>query len=101
MRTVDTVGTALWTVYVVVPADVDDAAVPSGGNTYDRRVCAGLASIGWSVNQIPVAGSWPLPDVAARVALARSLDALPDGAGRATRARLAETLDGAPLTPFW
>jgi ADP-ribose pyrophosphatase YjhB (NUDIX family) len=28
-------------------------------------------------------------------------DALPDGAGRATRARLAETLDGAPLTPFW
>jgi 8-oxo-dGTP pyrophosphatase MutT (NUDIX family) len=28
-------------------------------------------------------------------------NALPDGAGRATRARLAETLDGVPLTPFW
>ncbi|HEX5405383.1 MAG TPA: glycosyltransferase family 4 protein [Pseudonocardiaceae bacterium] len=75
-----TLGTAVRSVHVIVPADVDDTAAPSGGNTYDRRVCAGLARIGWSVNQIPVAGSWPQPDAAARVALARSLDTLPDGA---------------------
>ena len=30
-------------VHVVVPADIDDLASPSGGNRYDRRVVQGLA----------------------------------------------------------
>ena len=35
--------------HVVVPNDIDDPATPSGGNTYDRRICQGLAATGWSV----------------------------------------------------
>lgn len=67
-------------VRVVLPADVDDRALPSGGNTYDRAVCRGIAADGWQVDEIHVAGAWPQPDVTARAALARSLAALPDGA---------------------
>ncbi len=37
--------------YVVVPDGIDDPARPSGGNAYDRRVCAGLAALGWSVRE--------------------------------------------------
>lgn len=29
------------TVHFVLPGDVADPAVPSGGNVYDRRVCQG------------------------------------------------------------
>ena len=36
-------------VHVVVPDGVDDPARPSGGNTYDRRLCAGLVARGWEV----------------------------------------------------
>ncbi|MGY1639967.1 glycosyltransferase family 4 protein [Geodermatophilus sp. SYSU D00703] len=68
------------TVYVVVPGDVDDGAVPSGGNVYDRRVCRGLPATGWTVHERAVPGTWPRPDDAARAALARTLTALPDGA---------------------
>jgi glycosyltransferase involved in cell wall biosynthesis len=32
-------------VHVVVPAGIDDPAQPSGGNSYDRRVCDGLAAL--------------------------------------------------------
>jgi glycosyltransferase involved in cell wall biosynthesis len=61
--------------HVVVPADVADPALPSGGNTYDRRVCRDLAA-----HELRVAGTWPRPDDAARAALAATLAALPDGA---------------------
>ncbi len=67
-------------VHVVVPADIDDPARPSGGNSYDRRVCHGLTALGWSVHEHPLAGAWPRPDAAARTALARLLAGLPDGA---------------------
>jgi glycosyltransferase involved in cell wall biosynthesis len=67
-------------VHVVVPGDIDDVAVPSGGNAYDRRVCRGLATTGWAVHELAVAGSWPRPDTAARASLARALAGLPDGA---------------------
>ncbi|GEL19215.1 glycosyltransferase family 4 protein [Pseudonocardia asaccharolytica] len=67
-------------VHVVVPADIDDAAVPSGGNAYDRRICDGLAAIGWAVHELAVVGAWPRPDAAARGCLARALAAVPDGA---------------------
>jgi glycosyltransferase involved in cell wall biosynthesis len=39
------------TVHVLLPAGVDDPARPSGGNVYDRRVCAGLARLGWTVHE--------------------------------------------------
>ena len=33
---------------------------PSGGNTYDRRICRGLRSLGWSVREHPVPGQGSL-----------------------------------------
>jgi hypothetical protein len=67
-------------VHVVVPEDIDDPARPSGGNTYDRRVCAGLAAIGWSVHEHAVPGSWPWPDAVARATLKNVIAAIPDDA---------------------
>jgi glycosyltransferase involved in cell wall biosynthesis len=68
------------TVHVVVPADIDDPARPSGGNAYDRRVCQALPGAGRGVEEIAVAGAWPEPDEAARTELHRRLAAVPDGA---------------------
>jgi glycosyltransferase involved in cell wall biosynthesis len=55
-------------VHVIVPEGVDDPARPSGGNTYDRRVCRGLAALGWSVHEHAVGD------------LAHALGRIPDGA---------------------
>jgi glycosyltransferase involved in cell wall biosynthesis len=66
-------------VHVVVPGDVDDDTVPSGGNAYDRRVCAGLPASGWRVTEVAVTGAWPRPGTAARRSLARVLADVPDG----------------------
>jgi glycosyltransferase involved in cell wall biosynthesis len=63
-------------VHVVLPGDVDDVTVPSGGNVYDRRVCEGLGP----VHEVVAGGSWPRPDAAAKAGLAGSLAAMPDGA---------------------
>jgi glycosyltransferase involved in cell wall biosynthesis len=38
-------------VHVIVPEGIDDPARPSGGNTYDRRLCDRLAALGWSVHE--------------------------------------------------
>jgi glycosyltransferase involved in cell wall biosynthesis len=65
-------------VHVVVPDGIDDPARPSGGNTYDRRVCRGLTSLGWSVREHAVPGGWPRPDAAALAALAEAVDQIPD-----------------------
>ena len=65
-------------VYVVVPDSIDDPARPSGGNSYDRRICRGLAAIGWSVDERPVPGSWPWPDAAARATLTGVMAGIPD-----------------------
>lgn len=67
-------------VHVILPNDIDDPATPSGGNTYDRRVCDGLAAAGWTVRERPVAGAWPRPTPDERAELARLLATLPDGA---------------------
>ncbi len=67
-------------VHVVVPGGIDDPARPSGGNAYDRHVCRGLTSIGWSVHEHAVPGCWPRPDAAARAALAGVVERIPDGA---------------------
>jgi glycosyltransferase involved in cell wall biosynthesis len=66
-------------VHVVVPEGIDDPARPSGGNAYDRRVCRGLAALGWAVHQHPIAGAWPRADAAGHAALARAVARIPDG----------------------
>ena len=52
---------AVTAVHVVVPDAVDDPHRPSGGNTYDRRVCSGLAALGWSVPSTPPRATGPMP----------------------------------------
>ena len=66
-------------VHVVVPDGFDNPGQPTGGNIYDRRICAGLAEAGWEVLVATVAGAWPAPDRAARASLARIVSAIPDG----------------------
>jgi glycosyltransferase involved in cell wall biosynthesis len=66
-------------VHVVVPAGFDDPGQPSGGNVYDRRVCAGLAEAGWEVLVTTVAAAWPVPGPDARADLARIVSAIGDG----------------------
>ncbi|TDB73580.1 glycosyltransferase family 4 protein [Micromonospora sp. KC721] len=66
-------------VHVVLPGDIDDPATPSGGNHYDRRICAGLVRLGWTVQEHGVPGDWPHPDGPARAGLAGLLADLPDG----------------------
>jgi glycosyltransferase involved in cell wall biosynthesis len=66
-------------VHVVVPGGFDDPGQPTGGNNYDRRVCAGLAELGWEVLVSAIGAAWPVPDSAARQDLARTVAAIPDG----------------------
>ncbi len=67
-------------VHVVVPEGIDDPTRPSGGNTYDRRVCSELGALGWSVRRHPIAGAWPRAGAAGHAALARAVPQIPDGA---------------------
>jgi glycosyltransferase involved in cell wall biosynthesis len=67
-------------VHVVVPDGIDDPVRASGGNVYDRRVCHGLGSLGWSVHEHAVAGPWPRPEEASLAALADVVQRIPDDA---------------------
>ncbi len=67
-------------VHFVVPDGIDDPARPSGGNTYDRHLCRGLGSLGWSVREHAVPGSWPRPNAASFAALADVVERIPDDA---------------------
>ncbi|HWD01782.1 MAG TPA: glycosyltransferase family 4 protein [Amycolatopsis sp.] len=62
----------------VLPGNVDDVTEPSGGNTYDRRMCESLPGVGVPVLQVAVPGAWPEPGPAGRARLERALAALPD-----------------------
>jgi glycosyltransferase involved in cell wall biosynthesis len=62
-------------VHVIVPEGIDDPSRPSGGNTYDRRICRGLEELGWAVHERAV----PVGD-APHAALAFALRRIPDGA---------------------
>jgi glycosyltransferase involved in cell wall biosynthesis len=66
-------------VHVVVPEGFDNPGQPTGGNIYDRRVCAGLAAAGWEVLVTTVTGAWPDPGPGARADLSRIVSAIPDG----------------------
>ena len=65
--------------HVVLPDGVDDPGRPSGGNAYDRHACLGLTSLGWTVHERQVPGSWPVPDEQARGAVADALADTPSG----------------------
>jgi glycosyltransferase involved in cell wall biosynthesis len=67
-------------VHLVVPDGIDDPGRVSGGNRYDRQVCAALRDAGCTVAEIAIRGPWPRADPSALATLARSLDVLPDGA---------------------
>jgi glycosyltransferase involved in cell wall biosynthesis len=67
-------------VHVVVPDGIDDRARPSGGNTYDRRLCRGLGSLGWSVHEHAVPGFWTRPGAASFATLQGDVDRIPDDA---------------------
>ena len=67
-------------VHFVVPDGIDDPTRPSGGNVYDRYLCRGLTSIGWSVHEYPVPGPWPRPDAESLAALDGVLRRIPDDA---------------------
>jgi glycosyltransferase involved in cell wall biosynthesis len=67
-------------VHVIVPEGIDDPARPSGGNTYDRQVCRGLAALGWAVHQHAVPGAWPRAGETGHAALARAVGRIPDDA---------------------
>ncbi|TWG99822.1 Glycosyltransferase [Nocardioides sp. J9] len=56
--------------HLLVPDGIADPRRPSGGNTYDRRLAAGLGAAGWQVAEHHVG----------RVPLADALAGLPDGA---------------------
>ncbi len=66
-------------VHLVVPAGFDDPGQPTGGNIYDRRVCAELTEAGWEVLVATVNPGRPVPGAAARADLARVIAAVPDG----------------------
>ena len=55
----------------MVPEGIDDPTRPSGGNTYDRRICDGLAALGWTVYEHAVRDASALAAAVARI---------PDGA---------------------
>jgi glycosyltransferase involved in cell wall biosynthesis len=65
---------------MVVPEGIDDPARPSGGNTFDRLVCGGLAAAGWAVHVHAVPGPWPRPDASSYAALAGAVRRIPDDA---------------------
>ena len=67
-------------VHFVVPDGIHDPARPSGGNVYDRHLCRGLSSIGWSVSEHPVPGFWSPPDAVAFAALDHTVGQIPDDA---------------------
>jgi glycosyltransferase involved in cell wall biosynthesis len=66
-------------VHVIAPDGFDDPDRPSGGNIYDRRICAGLVETGSDVRVTTVAGSWPTCRDDARADLARIIASIPDG----------------------
>ena len=75
----DIIPMSLRAMHFVMPGTVDDPSKPSGGNTYDARVCLDLPAFGWQVHKHAIDGSWPRPGAAARAELARTLSEMADG----------------------
>ena len=67
-------------VHAIVPDAIDDPLRPSGGNSYDRRVCDGLARSGRRVIEHAVPDAWPRLGSTGRIAVEQLVSQLPDGA---------------------
>src|SRR5215470_8909795 len=72
-------GGSIVRVHVVAPEGFANPGRPTGGNIYDRRVCAGLAEAGWDVLVTTVAAAWLVPGSGAGADLTRIVSAIPDG----------------------
>ena len=68
------------TLHAVLPVAVHDPTRPSGGNTYDQHLVAGLTALGWTVHEQLVTGRWPEPDATARRSLAEAVGRVGGGA---------------------
>ena len=68
------------TVHAVLPDGIDDPTRPTGGNVYDRHMCRGLVSLGWSVHEHAVPGFWDRPDATSFAALTGVVERIPDDA---------------------
>ncbi|KRF36088.1 glycosyltransferase family 4 protein [Nocardioides sp. Soil805] len=66
-------------VHALVPQSIADPRCPSGGNTYDRRVCDALGRAGWRIRLVEVDGGRPWSCAVGRDALADALGQVPDG----------------------
>lgn len=81
-------------VHVLVPEGINDPQRPSGGNTYDRRLCEVLRGSGRSVRVVEVAGGWPWAAEVGRDALEAALREPPDGSLVVVDGLLASRLPG-------
>ncbi|MCW2736119.1 glycosyltransferase family 4 protein [Nocardioides sp.] len=78
--------------HLVVPAGIDDPTRASGGNTYDRRLCAALRDQGHRVRVVEVDGGWPWQPGPGATNLERALDGIPDHASVVVDGLLASRL---------
>ncbi len=67
-------------IHVIVPDAIDDPLRPSGGNSYDRKVCNGLTGAGHHVVEHAIPDAWPRLGSTGRIALEHLVPQLPDGA---------------------
>ena len=68
---------AVTEVHLVFPGRLRRPCRPSGGNTYDRQISAGLAELGWTVVVHEVSDAWPAPGPATAEAVDRVLAHIP------------------------
>jgi glycosyltransferase involved in cell wall biosynthesis len=66
-------------VHLLLPAGYDDPSRPSGGNTYDQELHAGLVARGWTIVVQAIPESWPRAGAAAAAAVEHALATIPDG----------------------
>lgn len=58
------------------PGDLD---TPTGGYAYDRRLIAGLETLGWQITRLPLGDGFPAPDTTVRAEAYARLAAQPAG----------------------
>jgi glycosyltransferase involved in cell wall biosynthesis len=66
-------------VTAVLPSGFQDPLRPSGGNTYDVKLVAGLRRAGWQVTEVTAPDPGPAPSPAALDQLDAALNRIPDG----------------------